>query len=365
MECTWYLCVCSLLWAWPAAAGHPCSIDKEGWADCSGKNLLHVPDSLPGNITCLDLSFNSLAMPRSGTFLVHFPSLHALNLSNNVIPTLYPAVFSNLRVLHLLDLSSCNISHLHPKAFQGMRNLHTLLLKNNKLRILRLSVLLSFGALVHLDLRNNDLITVDALVLQLMDRTHQVLLQGNPHVCNCSMYLFQQWLRLRRAVHMLCASPPGLQGQEVKTLNVQDLSCKRKLRFPRAQPSVTSDPEPTVQRNDTATTSPAGQGGNSWPYLVGFLASAVGISLLIALAAKCKLFHKHFASYRHQPLPDTSSVGGSRAAEGSPWGENQSTPRAAELQLEEEDGFIEDNYIQPSEQLQEEDELEPSFPLRA
>uniref|UniRef100_K7FNB5 LRRCT domain-containing protein n=1 Tax=Pelodiscus sinensis TaxID=13735 RepID=K7FNB5_PELSI len=327
------------------------------------KNLLHIPDSLPGNITCLDLSFNSLAMPRSGTFLVHFPSLHALNLSNNVIPTLYPAVFSNLRVLHLLDLSSCNISHLHPKAFQGMRNLHTLLLKNNKLRILRLSVLLSFGALVHLDLRNNDLITVDALVLQLMDRTHQVLLQGNPHVCNCSMYLFQQWLRLRRGEERIegratMSKEEGLKDNALKEVSHQ-FPCHWHIPKPCCEKGYLHIMCVTHKlflslSCAAATTSPAGQGGNSWPYLVGFLASAVGISLLIALAAKCKLFHKHFASSRHQPLPDTSSVGGSRAAEGSPWGENQSTPRAAELQLEEEDGFIEDNYIQPSEQLQDE-----------
>uniref|UniRef100_A0A8C8VJM6 LRRCT domain-containing protein n=1 Tax=Pelusios castaneus TaxID=367368 RepID=A0A8C8VJM6_9SAUR len=363
MDCAWYLCVCSLFCAWPAATGHPCRTDSKGWADCSGKSLQHTPDSLPGNITRLDLSFNSLAMPRSRTFLIHFPSLRALNLSNNIIPTVYPATFSNLWVLQLLDLTSCDIIHLHPKAFQGLENLHTLLLKNNKLQALQLSALLAFGALVHLDLRNNDLISVDVLILQLMERTQQVLLQGNPWICNCSMYPFQQWLQQRQAVHVLCASPPGLQGQEVGTLNFQDLGCRRNQRFPRTLLSASTDLLPTVQRNDTTTMTPAGTGGNSWPYLLGFLAFAIVTSVLIALAAKCKLFHKNFASYRHRPLPDSSSMGDSHAEGGAAWGENQPRLGAAGLQPEDDDGFIEDNYIQPSERLQEEDELEPHFPL--
>uniref|UniRef100_A0A8C7EGL1 Chromosome 1 open reading frame 210 n=1 Tax=Nothoprocta perdicaria TaxID=30464 RepID=A0A8C7EGL1_NOTPE len=84
-------------------------------------------------------------------------------------------------------------------------------------------------------------------------------------------------------------------------------------------------------------TAPAGKGGRSWPYLVGFLVAAITISILVVVAAKCKLFHKNFASYRHRPL------------------ESLPMPNAG-LHTEDDDGFIEDNYIQPSEQLQEEEE---------
>lgn len=116
-----------------------------------------------------------------------------------------------------------------------------------------------------------------------------------------------------------------------------------------------------------ATTPPSGKGGRSWPYLVGFLVTAIGISILIALAAKCKLFHKNFASYRHRPLPETNSIGGSPMEDSSGWdrgssgrgaSESHPMPGAADLQAEDDDGFIEDNYIQPSEQLPEEEERE-------
>ncbi|NWJ01498.1 LRC19 protein, partial [Crypturellus undulatus] len=304
------------------------------------------PSSLPRNITSLDLSFNSLVMPSHGTLLMHFPSLLSLNLSSNALFMLYPAVFSNLRALRLLDVSSCSISYLHSEAFEGLVNLHTLLLGNNNLRELKISLFLPLEALFHLDLQNNALISMDTLVLQQMEAVPQVRLEGNPWVCDCTMYPFHQWLRHRKGKRT------GMGNRHQGHFGAHDaVTCS----------ALTHDI--LTCSSCAAAAAPAGKGGRSWPYLVGFLVAAITISLLVALAAKCKLFHKNFASYRHRPLPDTSSIGGSHMEESTSWDRDTSgrgiseslpMPNSAGLHVEDDDGFIEDNYIQPSEQLQEE-----------
>ncbi|XP_041339110.1 type III endosome membrane protein TEMP [Pyrgilauda ruficollis] len=282
-------------------------------------------------------------MPHHRTLLKHFPFLHSLNLSSNAKLTLTPAVFSNLGALRLLDLSSCSITYIHMDAFKGLGNLHTLLLRNNSLQELDVPFLLPLKALFHLDLQHNALVSVDTWSLQLMEAVPRVRLEGNPWVCDCSAHPLQQWLRRRRAVQVTCMSPPGLRGQEIAALDSQDLGCQIKQRFARG----VSTPQPITVTENNTTALPARKGGRSWPYLVGFLVTAVGISILIALAAKCKLVHKNFASYRHRPLPEISSIGGS----------------PMEDSTEDDDGFIEDNYIQPSEQLptKEEQELHRSI----
>lgn len=83
---------------------------------------------------------------------------------------------------------------------------------------------------------------------------------------------------------------------------------------------------------------------------MGFVLIAITLSLLIAAAAKCKVFHRYFRSYRHRPLPENEWAAESQSE----------LPGVPIPHQDDEDGFIEDNYIQPEDHQKEEDEDEVS-----
>lgn len=99
---------------------------------------------------------------------------------------------------------------------------------------------------------------------------------------------------------------------------------------------------------------PDGPKSLEWSYLAGALGTVLTISLLIVMVVKFRLFHRFLASYRHSLLQETdgvsqygqdevpypNSVSGRMGVIGGPRDEQDE---------EDDDGFIEDNYIQASE----------------
>ncbi|MBN3316134.1 CA210 protein, partial [Atractosteus spatula] len=106
--------------------------------------------------------------------------------------------------------------------------------------------------------------------------------------------------------------------------------------------------------NNSEASKDDGKSGNSWQYLIAVLVTAISLSVLVALVVKCKLCHDYLASYQHTLLSetDTASRCDTESLEAGLPGEGRAgrgPQSSAQCELEDDDGFIEDNYIQASE----------------
>ncbi|XP_067892986.1 type III endosome membrane protein TEMP [Heterodontus francisci] len=347
-----------------------CEIHNEESANCTGRNLTKVPKDLPANLTCLDLSYNSVdaSDPENSRRLQALGNLVFLNLSNNHIPTLNREIFMSLKMLKVLDLSNCKIDMLHPMAFKGLISLHSLILKNNRIKDLAPRFLSDMQALSILDLKNNKLTIVTIQLLEKFEEIHEVRLQGNSWVCDCALYPLQKWLMLQldHAEEIHCVSPPDLQGKNLLNLDLSPVSClQTSERFPRyAGPGNSTMANDVINQTSGAPTT---EGEKAWHYLVAVLVIAISFSVLIAIGAKFKLFHKYLTSYSHQLLPeqdvgsqdnDAVSVSIAHSSEMEEVRDQTMFPPEG---LEEDDGYIEDNYIETEVKAEDEQEMHISI----
>ncbi|XP_072366705.1 type III endosome membrane protein TEMP isoform X1 [Scyliorhinus torazame] len=345
----------------------PCEIHNEESAICSGRNLTSVPKDLPTNLTILDLSYNSVDATdlRNSRRLQALRNLVFLNLSNNHIPTLSPGIFASLKMLKVLDLSNCEIDVLHPRAFKGLLSLKTLILNNNRIKDLAPQSLSDMQALSTLDLANNKLSIVSIQLLEKFEGIHEVRLQENSWVCDCTLYPLQKWLKLQLDLkeEIRCMFPSELQGMNLLNLDLSPVVCSEKTkRFPRQVDFGTSAFTVTAVTNQTSG-APSKEGSKGWHYLVAVLVIAVAFSILIAVGAKFKLFHKYLSSYSHQLLPENDASSQDAVS--------VIMPRSSEMEdisdrtmypdLEEDDGYIEDNYIQTEVKAEDEQEIHVSI----
>lgn len=194
-------------------------------------NLIEKADAewFPGNssVIWLDLSGNRLTGV-SAALLQKLPNLENLDLSDNNLQDLQPDALKNLHRLETLNVAGNKLSSLKPTMFTHNPKLSQLFLHENQLQELPATLLQGLQHLDLLMLNQNQLQHFPSELLDERKSSFQMILTGNPWVCDERMEHLWKWL----AVHpqnvifledVTCAGPEALKHRQLVSLTDSEL----------------------------------------------------------------------------------------------------------------------------------------------
>ncbi|XP_058879529.1 leucine-rich repeat-containing protein 19-like [Acipenser ruthenus] len=335
------MAACYLLLVWTASFFLASGFANDDICDYSNRNLTAIPLDLPLNTTKLILSYNKIDIyPNSTGVLNKYTNLSELYLNHNNISDLPGHMFHKLSKLKVLNIANNIISRIEPKAFEGLGSLQDLDLCHNQINYLHPEVFANLSSLKNLTLRGNKLRTLKEGTLNLF-RLTSINLQDNPWNCTCKLLSLQKRVKdtnvtLANYNKTTCESPTELKGQCILTVLINGTQCSAGSTTTKAPQFLTIQSKGSIARdsssvtNETKTKEQDSQPiGSSWHFLLGVIVAALSTATLIVCAVKCPTWYKMFFSYQHQQLQE----------------EDLDTLENMGKFTDDEDGFIEDRYI--------------------
>ena len=149
--------------------------------DCSSRGLITIP-KFPSTAREIQLQNNSIRTVPCTSFN-HIVNLKYLDVSHNIIDSLFNCSFQSLHFLEHLIMSSCELSQLPQGIFKTLRSLQTLNLSKNNLNHLLPLTFKGMNQLKHLDLHQNELKKIKNNTFEGLKLLHFLSLQ-----CNSLLY---------------------------------------------------------------------------------------------------------------------------------------------------------------------------------
>ncbi|XP_006874942.1 PREDICTED: vasorin [Chrysochloris asiatica] len=214
------------------------------------------PMRLP-RLLLLDLSHNHL--PELGAGTLQAANLEALRLAGLGLQQLDEGLLGPLQNLHDLDVSDNQLERV-PPAVCSLRGLTRLRLAGNpRIAQLRPEDLDGLTALQELDLSNLSLQALPSNLPGLFPRLRLLAAARNPFNCLCPLSWFGQWVRESRVTlaspeETRCHFPPKNAGRLLLQLDYADFGCPATTTTPTPPTTRPTMREPSPSRSSEAPT---------------------------------------------------------------------------------------------------------------
>lgn len=222
--------LCCSLWiaaVFSAARGCPdlctCS-DKNNrhFAECSYKNLAHVPAGLPPNVTTLSLSANGIRVVPSGGF-DNVTLVTSLWMSHNEIVSVERGALTPLVRLRNFDISHNKMADFPWRDLRGLTALQLLKMNHNELVQLPRDAFADLRDLRSIRLNDNHFLTLAEGTFDRLDSLSYLQIYNNPFACTCALDWLRDWISTTTIAVpeqslIVCASPQKHKGKPVGNL---------------------------------------------------------------------------------------------------------------------------------------------------